>query len=70
MSFGIHALALGGSFARGVWMEVLIICPVSDVWLLSWPGTNRDRRGPDNINQPRAGGRVMRDTDYKHSPIL
>ena len=70
MSFGMHALALGGSFARGVWMEVLIICPVSDVWLLSWPGTNRDRRGSDNINQPRAGGRVMRDTDYKHTPIL
>ena len=27
----MEALVLGGSFARGVWMEVMITCPVSDV---------------------------------------
>ncbi len=27
----MEALVLGGSFARGVWMEVMITCPMSDV---------------------------------------
>ena len=53
----MEALVLGGSFARGVWMEVMTTCPMSDV-------------GTGGGSQSRAGDRVMRDTDYKHSPIL
>ena len=41
----MEALVLGGSFVRGVWMEVMITCPVSDV------GTGRGR-GSDNVASP------------------
>ena len=40
----MEALVLGGSFVRGVWMEVMITCPVSDV------GTGE--AGPDNAASP------------------
>ena len=38
--------------------------PVSDVWLLGWSGTNRDRRGQyGHYSQARTGGRAMWATD-------